>query len=115
MFPISRDPPEGGTCRHEARAALGEPLIMGRKTWESLPPRFRPLPGRTHIVLTHQRGSAADSAQTVHTIDEALALCGDAPETRVIGGDTLPSARAAGRAACADDVSRSCTAGTCRS
>jgi len=31
---------------------------MDRKTWESLPPRFRPLPGRTHIVLTHQRGPA---------------------------------------------------------
>jgi len=87
---------------------------MGRKTWESLPLRFRPLPS-THIILTHQRGLAADSAQTVHTIDEALALCGDAPETRAIGGDTLPSAHAARPAARAGDVSRSCTAGTCRS
>jgi dihydrofolate reductase len=50
-----------------ARAALGAPLIMGRKARESLPPRFRPLPCRTHIILTHQRGLAADSAQTVHT------------------------------------------------
>jgi dihydrofolate reductase len=74
---------------HFKRTTLGAPVIMGRKTWESLPPRFRPLAGRTNIVLTRQRDWAADGAQTAHTIDEALALCGDAPEAWVIGGAEL--------------------------
>ena len=37
---------------HFKKVTLGAPVIMGRRTWESLPPRFRPLPGRTNIVIS---------------------------------------------------------------
>ena len=39
---------------HFKQTTLGQPVVMGRKTWESLPPKFRPLPGRTNIVVTRQ-------------------------------------------------------------
>jgi dihydrofolate reductase len=39
---------------HFKRTTLGCPVIMGRKTWDSLPPKFRPLPGRTNVVVTRQ-------------------------------------------------------------
>lgn len=60
---------------------MGKPMIMGRKTFESFP---APLPGRRHIVLTLDRGWSADGAEVVHSVDEALALAGDA--AFVIGG-----------------------------
>ncbi len=62
------------------------PVIMGRKTWDSLPPRFRPLPGRRNIVLTRQGGWQADGAEVAADLDQALALCGSAPQVWVIGG-----------------------------
>jgi dihydrofolate reductase len=54
------------------RTTQGNPVIMGRKTWESLPPRFRPLPGRTNIVVTRQAHWQAQGAVVVHTFEEAL-------------------------------------------
>jgi dihydrofolate reductase len=45
---------------------------MGRRTWESLPPRFRPLPGRKNIVLTRDRSWTADGAVVVHDLESAL-------------------------------------------
>ena len=60
---------------------MGKPMIMGRKTFESFP---APLPGRRHIVLTRDRGWAAEGAEIVHSVEEALALAGD--EVAVIGG-----------------------------
>ena len=71
---------------HFKRLTQGHPVIMGRKTWDSLPPRFRPLPGRTNIVITRQAGWQADSALTAASLDDALRLCGDAQETWVMGG-----------------------------
>jgi dihydrofolate reductase len=65
---------------------LGAPVIMGRHTWDSLPERFRPLPGRRNLVLTHQPGWTAPGAEVVHDLDQALALAGDAPQVFVIGG-----------------------------
>ena len=56
------------------RTTLGNPVIMGRKTWESIPPRFRPLPGRTNIVVTRQPGWHADGAQVAHGFEQALEL-----------------------------------------
>ena len=47
---------------HFKRTTLGCPVIMGRKTWDSLPPRFRPLPGRLNIVVTRQAGWQAEGA-----------------------------------------------------
>ena len=60
----------------------GTPMIMGRKTFESLP---RLLPGRRHIVLTRNRGWSAEGAEVAHTVEDALALAGAGPVT-VIGG-----------------------------
>ena len=60
---------------------MGKPMIMGRKTFDSFPV---PLPGRRHIVLTRDRDWAADGAEVVHSLDDALALAGD--EAMVIGG-----------------------------
>jgi dihydrofolate reductase len=65
---------------------LGKPVLMGRKTWDSLPPRFRPLPGRRNLVLSRQAGLQLDGAECFPTLDAALAACADAPELCVIGG-----------------------------
>lgn len=73
---------------------LGHPVIMGRKTWESL---GRALPGRHNIVITRATGLSAPGATLVHSVDAALAACGDASVAFVIGGaeiytQTLPLA-----------------------
>ena len=60
----------------------GTPMIMGRKTFESLPGL---LPGRRHIVLTRNRDWSAEGAEVVHSVDEALALAGEG-DISVIGG-----------------------------
>lgn len=70
----------------------GCPVIMGRKTWDSLPERFRPLPGRANIVVTRQRGWSAAGAITAHGLDEALAAAGAALRVFVIGGADLYAA-----------------------
>ena len=57
-------------------------MIMGRKTFESLPGL---LPGRRHIVLTRSRDWSAEGAEVVHSVDDALALAGDG-DVAVIGG-----------------------------
>ena len=59
---------------HFRQLTMGATVLMGRKTWESLPPRFRPLPGRRNLVLTHQTGWQAPGAIAVHSVSEALAL-----------------------------------------
>ena len=61
---------------------MGSTMVMGRKTFESLPGL---LPGRRHIVLTHDPGWRAEGAEVVHSVDEALAVAGDGPLS-VIGG-----------------------------
>ena len=71
---------------HFKRATAGAPVVMGRRTWDSLPPRFRPLPGRDNIVVTRQAGWQAAGARRADGLDAALALCADAPEVWVIGG-----------------------------
>lgn len=63
----------------------GHPVIMGRRTWDSLPERFRPLPGRQNVVLTRQAGVAGDGAVVAHSVADALALV-DGDDTWVIGG-----------------------------
>lgn len=59
---------------HFKAVTLGAPVLMGRKTWESLPPRFRPLPGRRNIVVTRQTGWSAEGADVAASVDDALAL-----------------------------------------
>ncbi len=71
---------------HFKKVTMGCPVIMGRKTWDSLPPRFRPLPGRANIVITRQADWTAEGATRAASLVQALALCGDAPQAWVIGG-----------------------------
>lgn len=66
----------------------GSPVVMGRRTWESLPERFRPLPGRTNIVVTRQSNYDAPGAIVCDTIESALAAAGGEP-VWVIGGGAL--------------------------
>ncbi|MBO9554138.1 dihydrofolate reductase [Cellulomonas sp.] len=66
----------------------GHPVIMGRATWESLPARFRPLPGRDNIVLSRTAGYVAEGAHVVDGLDEALALVGDR-DAWVMGGGAV--------------------------
>lgn len=61
------------------RTTMGHPVVMGRKTWDSIPVKFRPLPGRTSIVLTRQAGWQAEGAQVAHTLAEAIAQARSAP------------------------------------
>jgi len=82
------------------RVTDGHPVVMGRKTWESLPEKFRPLPGRTNIVVSRQEGYEATGAIVVHSIDAALdaaEAAAGSEEIFIIGGaqiyiDTLPFA-----------------------
>ena len=66
----------------------GAPVIMGRKTWDSLPDRFRPLPGRTNIVITRQAAWSAEGAVKVSSLREAVVRGAEtgAPEVWVMGG-----------------------------
>jgi dihydrofolate reductase len=60
---------------HFKRTTLGCPVIMGRKTWDSVPPQFRPLPGRTNVVVTRQSDWHEDGALPAHDMLEALSIC----------------------------------------
>ncbi len=70
------------------QTTLGRPVIMGRKTWESLPERFRPLPGRLNVVVSRNRDYAAPGATLCHSLEEALAAAGSG-EVFVMGGAEL--------------------------
>ena len=74
---------------HFKRLTMGSPVIMGRKTWESLPLRFRPLPGRLNIVVTRQADWRAEGARVAHGLLDACALCPPESTAWVIGGAEL--------------------------
>ena len=71
---------------HFKRTTLSHPVIMGRKTWGSIPPRFRPLPGRTNIVVTRQPDWHESGSQPAPSLREALQQCENADKVWVIGG-----------------------------
>jgi len=71
---------------HFKRMTLGCPVIMGRKTWESLPAKFRPLPGRLNVVVTRQTDFLAEGAHVAHSIEQASSLCPPESPAWVIGG-----------------------------
>jgi dihydrofolate reductase len=77
--------------KHFRRVTMGCPVIMGRKTWQSLPARFRPLPGRRNIVLTRDAQWQAPGAERAASLDDALALSAGADKAFVIGGGELYS------------------------
>jgi dihydrofolate reductase len=69
----------------------GHHVIMGRKNYESIPPKYRPLPGRTNIVVTRQKDYSAPEAHVVNSIDEGIELAKKAGEKEVfvIGGGQI--------------------------
>lgn len=67
-------------------ATLGHTVVMGRKTWESLPPRFRPLPGRRNIVVSRQTNYDAPGAEVAGSLAAALEMAGSRPDL----GETPP-------------------------
>lgn len=70
----------------------GHPVIMGRKTWESIPEKYRPLPGRTNIVITRQPDYKADGAAVVDGLSDAFLAAEKAEgaeETFIIGGSEI--------------------------
>ncbi|MEO8936181.1 MAG: dihydrofolate reductase [Burkholderiaceae bacterium] len=71
---------------HFKRTTMGHPIIMGRRTWESL---GRPLPGRRNIVVTRDPAWHADGAERAASVAAAIALCGDVDQAFVIGGAQL--------------------------
>lgn len=71
---------------HFKTVTMGKPMVMGRKTWESLPGL---LPGRRHIVLTRDRAYRAEACSVVHSMAEALDAAGEVPEVMIVGGGTL--------------------------
>ncbi len=71
---------------HFKRTTLGCPVIMGRKTWDSLPARFRPLPGRANIVVTRNASWSAEGALVAHSLQAARDLCPPDSNAWVIGG-----------------------------
>ncbi|GAB2999603.1 dihydrofolate reductase [Mycobacterium bourgelatii] len=70
---------------HFKQITMGHTVVMGRRTWDSLPARFRPLPGRRNVVLSRQPGFSAPGAEVVTSLDEALTE----PETWVVGGSEI--------------------------
>jgi dihydrofolate reductase len=75
---------------HFKRTTLGCPVLMGRKTWESIPAKFRPLPGRANLVITRQPDWQAEGALVVHSLEEGLSLalahCPEGKDLWVMGG-----------------------------
>ncbi|SEL07085.1 dihydrofolate reductase [Roseateles sp. YR242] len=76
---------------------LGHTVLMGRKTWDSIPPKFRPLVERRNLVLSRQPGLVLDGAEVFPTVEAALAACAADEAVYVMGGaqiysQTLPLA-----------------------
>lgn len=65
---------------------MNYPVIMGRKTWDSIPVKFKPLPNRTNLVLTRQEDWSETGATAVKDLQSALKLCKDCENVWVIGG-----------------------------
>jgi dihydrofolate reductase len=72
--------------QHFKRLTIGKPIIMGRKTWESLP---GVLPNRRHIVVTRQSDYQPEQADTASNLQQAIKLAGDVDEVMIVGGATL--------------------------
>lgn len=75
-----------GDLQYFKEVTMGKPMIMGRKTFESI---GRPLPGRRNIVITRNSDYTADGIEVVSSLDEALEIAGEAEETMIIGGEQI--------------------------
>ena len=74
---------------HFKRTTLGQPVVMGRITWESIPEKFRPLPGRSNVVVSRQSNYPAAGATVVDSLQAALALFAPDQVVWLIGGAQL--------------------------
>ncbi|MCG6494054.1 dihydrofolate reductase [Kitasatospora sp. A2-31] len=79
---------------HFRTTTVGHPVVMGRRTWDALPPRFRPLPGRRNIVVTRDPRWTAAGAERAGSVGEALELAAGsaasaAAQVWVIGGGQI--------------------------
>ncbi|MFG3257118.1 dihydrofolate reductase [Streptomyces sp. NPDC048172] len=80
---------------HFKSTTRGHPVVMGRRTWDSLPPRFRPLPGRRNIVVTRDPRWAAEGAERAGSVEAALELAAERTDSAgpcevwVIGGGEI--------------------------
>jgi len=72
--------------KHFRQITMGKPILMGRKTWESI---GRPLPGRLNIVITRNHGYKAEGCVVVHSVDAALRAAQGHDEVMLIGGEQL--------------------------
>lgn len=75
-----------GDLKRFKALTMGHHIIMGRKTWESI---GRALPGRTSVVVTHNKNYQAEGAQVVHSLDEAIKFASADSEVFIIGGGEL--------------------------
>jgi dihydrofolate reductase len=80
---------ESADQKHFAATTRGHAVIMGRRTWQSLPPRFRPLPGRRNIVVTRDADFDAPGAETVDSLEAGLQRLSGEALAFVIGGAQL--------------------------
>lgn len=71
---------------HFRDATMGHPVVMGRRTWESLPERFRPLPGRRNVVVTREPDWSAVGAERAGSLEDALQLLAGDERVSVVGG-----------------------------
>ncbi len=78
-----------GDLKHFRTVTMGHPVLMGRRTWDSLPAAFKPLPGRRNIVVTRDAQWHADGAERAGSLAAALAGVQDATVAFVIGGGEL--------------------------
>lgn len=75
---------------HFKSTTLGHPVIMGRATWNSIPERFRPFPGRDNIVLTSDESFVAEGAQIVRSLEAALDAAARLSDTAwIVGGGSV--------------------------
>ena len=79
-------------ARHFRALTMGHPVVMGRRTWDSLPDPYRPLPGRRNIVLSRDPNWRAEGAERAGSLGEALGLVDGAPRVFVIGGAAVYAA-----------------------
>ena len=77
--------------QHFKKLTMGHPCIMGRKTFESLPPAFRPLPGRENLILTSDRNYHHEGAEKFNSLEDAIGYCRKKKEEKVfiIGGASV--------------------------
>ena len=77
--------------RHFRAVTMGSAVVMGRKTWDSLPTRFRPLPGRRNLVLSTDAGWTSPGAERFGSLEAALASLGEKSPTSSLASASLES------------------------